>query len=203
MLEAKITCLARSYILNDLGRTLLQGEILHLPRGEVECSKDLQRAQVIRAVHIQWVQRCQQVKEPEGHTPPYMRRLKGNLPTKEIVREREIIEKDPDLEKVRVVVQQVVSEELVIFKQELLEAFEGIVGSLPGRPVAAFSEEKDVAAQHTAPTFVPSGIVKTNLDASISTEREVQPRSTLDNAAQALRAAKKSGGLSKDGEEKE
>ena len=165
----------------------LQGEVLHLPKGEVDCSKDLQMARQIRAVHIQWVQRCQQVKEQGTHTPPYMQRLKGNLPTKEIVREREIVERDPDLVGVR----RVVQEELGVFKQELLTAFTEILGSLSGRPVASFSGKKEITEQYPEPTFVPSGIVKGDLGASISTKTEIQSRTNLDSAAQALRAAKR------------
>ena len=199
MLEAKITCLVRSHVINDLGRTLLQGEVLYLSKEEVECSKELQRARVIRAVHIQWVQRCQQVTEPKSITPPFLRRLKGNLPTKEVI--REVVDRDPNLEELRQVVRQVVSEELGVFKDELLAAFSELVGSLPGRPVGGLSGKQETKEEFTTPTFVPSGIVKEDLDVSISAKTEVQSRTNLDSAAQALRAAKKSGGLKKNGEE--
>ena len=66
MIEARITCLIQNLIVDDLGLKLARGDIIYLDEDVARNSKDLLRVARAQGVHVQYVQRAQQVRAAVG-----------------------------------------------------------------------------------------------------------------------------------------
>jgi len=186
MRDAHIVCICPTYKINDLGEFLVRGQKLVLPEDLVLKSSDLRRAENIKAVEIQWVERCRVLKQP-SNAPPYLRGLKKAIP------------QAPEITQIHYVpveaVKELIQEELANFQTSLLTEIKQMLAriqvqandprrSTPDVPVDPVDYQEDFSV------FIPSDLIGRDAKTALSTKSTSSEGGSIDKALGALRSVK-------------
>lgn len=207
--DALVECLCPEIRIPDLGLHLFRGDTEWIESTKAMESLDLQHARRVRAVQVSWKVRCQVSKEAPAQTPPWLKRSIIR-PVRHVATEPRppvVHHEDVETRDFRSEVRDVIREEIRNALAGLplappapsqsdvtIAASEGLTSELVAKAVAQALQAAGLGTKPVVddgPVFIPSSIVSEDTTTAINVESSSSV-STLDDAAEALRAAKKS-----------
>jgi len=195
MKEARITCKTRTVKIADLDIDMVRGEVVFIPVETASASTDLRVMQGAKAVEVFYVQRSQETRQHAPSAPPG----RGTPPKKRkaivTVKGHEIDEDalaDKLMERLMPFVGQRVSGDVMErmqatlddSMQQIRQALQGTVGVRPGVSPGTMVDAPEIA-------FIPEGIVGAVEGTVEVQEAESEGSGGVDDAAAALKAARK------------
>jgi hypothetical protein len=206
--DALVECLCPEIRLPDLGLHLFRGDTEWIESSKAMESLDLQHARRVRAVQVSWKVRCQVSKEAPAQTPPWLKRSIIR-PVRHVATEPVVHHTSPEVRDLRSEVRDVIREEVRLALAGLplsqpapqseetapvvVNVSEGLTSELVAKAVAQALQAAGLGTKPVVddgPVFIPSSIVSEDTTTAINVESSSSV-STLDDAAEALRAAKK------------
>ena len=198
MKEAQITCLCNAIALPDLGLALVKGETAFVDAQDASRSKDLLRAKMAKGVRVTLIERVRQRRLPEvlprrpPPPPPPPSVIHPTVRPGASATPR-VQPQDP------LIVQAVIDMDGIrkVVREEVTGAVREAILKGMGPVSVSYQMGVDKAvpgADHTAktPTFIPTGIVKSDSKAEIAVEASETDASGIEAAAKALKGRKRS-----------
>lgn len=192
MKEAKITCTCKSYMVKDLGLSMVQGDIVYIPAEKARTSRDLEVAKWSKGIQVEYVQRTKTVRDPKVTVTP-LKGLSSRSPFKappSSDHEKALMEK---VESQVAEIQQLRSQ-LEGFQSAVLSALQNQTYTpLPPRVEASTPSPSldPVSEEASSPVFIPSDLVDHKAEVAADVKRKRTKNQEVQDAAKALKAARK------------
>ena len=193
MREAEITCKCTQIALSDLGLSLVAGDVEYVSEEAARASHDLASARRNGGVVIRYVQRCRE-RRPRAPEPPLPRPAPspprrvpppaGPPPTPLVLDTTQLVGE----------VRAAVAEGMAGLREELPGMLQEAVASIPRGTVMVPAPGSGMAvgsSQPDEPLFVPAVIGAGGLQADVSVATEDSGGGGVDEATEALRAARR------------
>jgi len=217
--EARIVCRVPRYLVQDLGLDLRQNQTVYYDRLQAHASKDLAHAVRVGAVELTYVKTSKEKRTSstdQNQFPPYVRRL-GQVPQAPPVEETPVdLEQELDTRFARF--EEILRGRMVTMGREVQNTLlEELRGALPQLQLSeekvasmveasvskAFEKHKGTmvvpvtqssqGGSDGEPVFIPSDLTSSGGEAHISVKATSSKDKNLDDAAAALKAARKKG----------